>query len=84
MPVTNAIESINMSLRKVTKTRSSFPTDEAVTKLFYLALNNISKKWTMPVRDWKAALNRFTIQLEDRMARNQTKTRLHKIREAPD
>jgi putative transposase len=65
---TNAIESINMSLRKVTKTRSSFPTDEAVTKLFYLALNNISKKWSMPIRDWKAALNRFTIQFEDRMA----------------
>jgi putative transposase len=65
---TNAIESINMSLRKVIKTRSSFPTDEAVTKLFYLALNNISKKWTMPIRDWKAALNRFAIQFEDRMA----------------
>ncbi len=43
---TNAIESINMSLRKVTKARSSFPTDDAVSKLFYLALNNISKKWT--------------------------------------
>ena len=64
---TNAIESINMGLRKVIKTRSSFPTDEAVTKLLYLALNNISKKWTMPIRDWKAALNRFTIQFEDRM-----------------
>jgi len=64
---TNAIESINMSLRKVIKTRSSFPTDDAVTKLFYLALNNISKKWTMPIRDWKAALNRFTIQFEDCM-----------------
>jgi putative transposase len=57
-----------MSLRKVTKTPSSFPTDEAVTILFYLALNNISKKWTMPIGDWKAALNRFTIQFEDRMA----------------
>ncbi len=65
--VTNAIESINMSLRKVTKARSSFPTDEAVSKLFYLALNNISKKWTMPIRDWKAALNRFAIQFEDRV-----------------
>jgi transposase-like protein len=65
---TNAIESINMSLRKVIKTRSSFPTDEAATKLFYLALRNISKKWTMPIRDWKAALNRFTIQFEDRLA----------------
>lgn len=64
---TNAIESINMSLRKVIKTRSSFPTDEAVTKLFYLALRNISKKWTMPIRDWKAALNRFTIQFDERM-----------------
>jgi len=64
---TNAIESINMSLRKVIKTRSSFPTDDAVTKLFYLALNNISKNWTMPIRDWKAALNRFTIQFEDRL-----------------
>jgi transposase-like protein len=64
---TNAIESINMSLRKVIKTRSSFPTDEAATKLFYLALRNISKKWTMPIRDWKAALNRFTIQFEERM-----------------
>jgi putative transposase len=56
---TNAIESINMSLRKVIKTRSSFPTDDAVMKLFYLALNNISKKWSMPIRDWKAALNGF-------------------------
>ena len=64
---TNAIESVNMSLRKVTKSRGSFPNDEAVMKLFYLALQNISKKWTMPLRDWKPALNRFTIQFEERM-----------------
>jgi len=64
---TNAIESVNMSLRKITKNRGSFPSDEALLKLFYLALNNISKKWTMPIRDWKAALTRFTIQFEDRM-----------------
>ena len=64
---TNAIESVNMSLRKITKNRGSFPNDEALLKLFYLALNNISKKWTMPIRDWKSALNRFTIQFEDRM-----------------
>jgi len=64
---TNAIESINMSLRKVTKNRGSFPSDEAVLKLFYLALNNIAKKWTMPIRDWKAALNQFTILFEGRM-----------------
>jgi len=66
---TNAIESVNMSLRKITKNRGSFPSDEALFKLFYLALQNISKKWTMPIRDWKAALNRFSIQFEDRMPR---------------
>ena len=64
---TNAIESLNMSLRKVTKTRSSFPNDEAVLKLLYLALRNIAKKWTMPIQNWKAALNRFAIIYEDRM-----------------
>jgi len=64
---TNAIESLNMSLRKVTKSRSSFPNDEAVLKLLYLALRNIAKKWTMPVHDWKAALNRFAIVYENRM-----------------
>lgn len=64
---TNAIESLNMGLRKVTKNRGSFPSDDAVLKLFYLAIRNISKKWTVAIRDWKAALNRFTIQFEDRM-----------------
>jgi Transposase and inactivated derivatives len=60
---TNAIESVNMSLRKLTKNRGSFPSDEALIKLFFLALRNISKKWTLPIRDWKAALTRFTIQV---------------------
>ena len=64
---TNAIESLNMSLRKVTKARGSFPNDEAVMKLLYLALRNIAKKWTMPIHDWKAALNRFAIIYEDRL-----------------
>jgi putative transposase len=64
---TNAIESLNMGLRKVTKNRGSFPSDEALIKLFYLAQQNISRKWTLPIRDWKAALNRFTIQFGDRM-----------------
>ena len=67
---TNAIESVNMSLRKLTKNRGSFPSDEALTKLFYLALRNISQKWTMPIRDWKAALTRFTIQFGDRISVN--------------
>ena len=64
---TNTIESLNMSLRKVTKTRGSFPNDEAIFKLLYLAMNNITKKWTQPIRDWKAAMGRFTILFEDRM-----------------
>ena len=65
---TNAIESVNMSLRKLTKNRGSFPSDEALMKLFYLALKNISQKWTAPIRDWKAALNRFTIQFGERLS----------------
>ena len=63
----NAIESVNMSLRKVTKNRGSFPNDESMLKLLYLALRNISKKWTIPIRNWKSALNQFTIMFEDRM-----------------
>ena len=46
---------------------AKFPTDEAVAKLFYPALQNISKKWTMRIWDWKAALNRLTIQFDERM-----------------
>ena len=64
---TNAIESLNMSLRKVTKARGSFPNDEAVSKLLYLALRNIAKRWTMPMHAWKVALNRFTIIYGDRL-----------------
>lgn len=64
---TNAIESLNFSLRKVTKNRAAFPTDEAVMKLLYLALTNASKKWTMPIRDWGAALNQFAIYFGERV-----------------
>ena len=65
---TNAIESVNMSLRKLTKNRGSFPSDEALLKLFFLALRNISQKWSLPIRDWKAALTRFTIEFGDRLS----------------
>ena len=64
---TNAIESLNASLRKVTKSRKSFPNDEAVMKLLYLALHDISRKWTMPIRDWKQAMSQFMILFGDRM-----------------
>jgi putative transposase len=63
---TNAIESLNMTLRKVTTNHRIFPSDEAVFKVIYLAMRNISKKWTMPIRDWKPALNRFAVEFADR------------------
>ena len=61
---TNAIESLNNSLRKVTKNRNSFPSDEAALKLLYMALKNIVKKWTMPVRNWSQAIHQFSILFE--------------------
>jgi putative transposase len=64
---TNTIESLNMTLRKVSKNRSLFPNDEAVFKLMYLALKNISKKWTMPIKNWSAAMNQFAIIFEGRV-----------------
>ena len=64
---TNAIESLNMSLRKIIKNRASFPTDEAVLKLLFLALRNISKKWTMPIQDWGKAMNQFALHFGERV-----------------
>ena len=64
---TNAIESLNFSLRKVSKNRSLFPHDEAVFKLLYLALRNVAKKWTMPIKDWARALQIFAITFEGRL-----------------
>ena len=64
---TNAIESLNSSIRKIIKTRRAFPSDEAALKLIYLALQNIAKRWTMPIKSWKAALNQFAIRYEDRL-----------------
>jgi transposase-like protein len=59
---TNAIESLNYQLRKVTKNRSTFPTDDAIFKILYLAIRNASEKWTMPIRNWGLALNQFAIE----------------------
>ena len=59
---TNAVESLNYSLRKVTKNRSTFPTDDAILKILYLAIKNASKKWTMPIRNWGKALNQLAIE----------------------
>lgn len=64
---TNAIESLNSSLRKVIKNKRVFPSDDAALKLLYLALQNISKKWTMALHNWKEAMNQFSIMYEDRL-----------------
>ncbi len=64
---TNAIESLNFSVRKITKNRQSFPTTDAAMKLVFMALQNISKRWTMPIRDWGAAMNQFAILYGDRV-----------------
>ncbi|HET9376213.1 MAG TPA: transposase, partial [Chthoniobacterales bacterium] len=63
---TNAIESLHMQLRKVLKTRGHFPSDEAATKLIYLAIRNITKKWKNPPITWKLAATQFAIQFGER------------------
>lgn len=65
---TNAIESLNSVIRKATKQRKLFPTDDSAMKVVYLAIQAASKKWTMPIRNWKSALNRFMIDFGDRLA----------------
>ena len=64
---TNAIESLNSQLRKVTRKRGAFPTDDAVRKVLYLAITKASEKWKKPIRDRKAALNFFSIVFEGRI-----------------
>ena len=64
---TNAIESLNYTLRKRLKTRGVFPNDESIVKVLYLALQHVAKKWTRPIRDWKAALNQFVILCGERV-----------------
>ena len=63
---TNAIESVNARLRKIIKTRGHFPSDDAATKLIWLALRNITADWGRAANHWKAAMNQFAILFEDR------------------
>ena len=64
---TNAIESLNSVIRKATKQRKVFPTNQSAMKVVYLAISAASKTWTMPIRNWKPALNRFTIEFGERV-----------------
>ena len=61
---TNAIESLNYTLRKVTKNRLAFPAEEAAMKLCYMAIQNISKNWAMPIRNWSQALKYLAIKFQ--------------------
>ncbi|MET4695202.1 putative transposase [Endozoicomonas sp. NE40] len=63
---TNAIESLNSVIRKAIKQRKIFPSDNSVMKVIYLAMERASAKWTMPIRNWVSALNRFAIMFPDR------------------
>lgn len=63
---TNAVESLNASLKKLLRNRALFPNDEAIVKLVYLGLQDVSKNWTRPIQNWKAALNQFAILFGDR------------------
>ena len=65
---TNAIELLNCSMRKVLKNRGAFPNDESILKLKFMGLKNVARKWTRPIRDWKAALNPFIILYGDRVS----------------
>ena len=64
---TNAIESVNSVIRKFTRNRKQYPNAESALKLVYLAIHEASKKWTMPIVGWKAALNHFAIVFEGRL-----------------
>jgi putative transposase len=66
---TNAIESVNRSLRKISKNRGVFPNTESLLKLYWLALERAAKKWTMPIHNWHEALNRFILEFGDRVPR---------------
>src|SRR5579863_2245098 len=64
---TNSVESLNRSLRKIIKVRGGFPNEKAALKLLFLALRQAAKKWTMPIRNWRDALNHFSILWPERM-----------------
>src|SRR5436190_6984370 len=65
---TNALESVHAQLRKIIKTRGHFPTDEAATKLLWLVLRNITRRWTMPVRPWREAMSQFALLYQERFS----------------
>lgn len=70
---TNAIESVNSVIRKFTRNRKIYPNEESALKIVYMAIHEAAKKWTMPIRHWKQALNHFAIMYEGRMPEHMSK-----------
>lgn len=68
IPVTNAIEALNAKLRRAVRTRGHFPTDDSALKLLFLVLNQVSKDWKMPPREWGMAKAQLAILFEDRFS----------------
>ncbi len=64
---TNSVEGFHRQVRKITKTKGSFPSDQSLEKLLYLAIQNIKKKWTMPIPNWSLIISQFAIKFEDRI-----------------
>jgi putative transposase len=64
---TSAVESLNYSVRKLLEMRRALPNDDSIVKILFFAINRVAKKWTMPIRDWKSALNQFVILFGDRV-----------------
>ncbi|MFT4694424.1 MAG: putative transposase, partial [Francisella sp.] len=62
-------ESMNMTMRKVIKNKRMFPTENSVFKILYLASLSITKKWTIPIKDWGEAISHFSIKFEDRITK---------------
>ncbi len=67
---TNAIESLNSVIRHAINKRKIFPTDDSLRKVVFLAIQAASKKWTMPIQNWRNAMSRFMIEFEDRLQRH--------------
>ena len=67
---TNAIESVNSVIRKLTRNRKICPNEDSALKIMYMAIHEASKKWTKPIRNRKSALNHFAILFEDRLPKD--------------
>ncbi len=82
---TNAIESLNSVIRHAIKKRNVFPTDDAVKKVVWLAIQSASRKWTMPLKDWRMAMSRFIIEFGDRLDGHfREKAFTQNLKQAPD